>query len=134
MPIRMRLHVMGGYSRYLCAKFHTLHTANSTLEFLGNWLLNVNILYLWISAFDYFLSCGDGKHTLHIAPFPQSFLTANKKVVYGIDTWHGCLFITPRHVQSARDINRLKEQVQEAKKVKDDVRSGRMEIAHLSVF
>ena len=40
----MWFHVTGGVSHYLPAKFHTLRTANSTLEFLMNWLLNVNAL------------------------------------------------------------------------------------------
>ena len=34
----------GQFSPYLGTKFHTSHTANSTLEFLINWLLNVNVL------------------------------------------------------------------------------------------
>ena len=50
-PILIRFHVMGGSSRHLGTKFHTSHTANSTLDFLMNWLLNVNVLY-FISLLD----------------------------------------------------------------------------------
>ena len=32
------------FTRYLGTKFHTSHTANSTLQFQMNWLLNVNAL------------------------------------------------------------------------------------------
>ena len=43
-PIHVWFHVMASFSCLFGAKFHTSHTASSTLEFPMNWLLNVNVL------------------------------------------------------------------------------------------
>ena len=56
--IYMWFHVTGGFSRFLAAKLKMPHTANSTPEFLMNWLLNVNAL---------FIDCNTDQRILHNA-------------------------------------------------------------------
>ena len=74
LPIHIWFHMISGFSPYLGTKFHTSHTAKSTLEFLMNWLLNVNVLwgckYIVLEANPLFLSfCGRPNYPVFVKTF-----------------------------------------------------------------